>query len=303
MSQPSEGVQSSPKNRKRRLLAIFGFIALVALILGLVAYSSLNPSLNLVQTKTFNTCQQVSTIFNNTSTTTTTINNCQQITGLPLTVVSSASLAVTKTIAVTNAPSTHEYHPKLNGQYNPGTPTLSISDPPTLASPTLVSGEITIFYGDGTPTVLSMDQVTLTLCATTCVSLPATLRQTSTGTYAYMFIPPSLTGTVTIYLPAESLADDNGRIFPSYDTQIGTYAFTPTTATATTTATTTGTTTAAASTTVNQIAPQVVNTEKPTQPFPIEELLAVLIVLALAGFLLTLPLKPRRSKKGKDSAP
>ena len=299
MSQPSE-VGGSPKKRKRRLLAIFGFIAIVALALGLAltAYPALYPA----QTSTFNTCLQYSTIISNTST--TTINTCEQnlVTGLPpLGGVTSASLPPPVTQVVTHTvsapPSTHEFHPKLTGEGSVGSPDLSIGDPPALASPTLISGVVSIFYGDGSPAVLSTNQVTLTLCSVSCVSVPATLTQTSRGTYTYTFTPPPLTGTVTIYLPAESLADNWGRIFPSIDTQIGTYTNTPTTTTGSTTAVATiGTTAAGASTAVNRLTGQAVDTiNAQTQTFPVEEFLAVLIVLALAGVLLILPQKrPRR---------
>jgi hypothetical protein len=124
------------------------------------------------------------------------------------------------------------------------------------------------------------------------------LKQTSPGKYTYTFTPPSLTGTVTVYLPAQSLADNWGRIFPSIDTQIGTYTTTPTTATGSTTAvaTATGTTEAVANTAVNPLTGQAVNTiNRQAQTFPLEEFSAVLIVLALAGVLLILPQKrPRR---------
>ena len=301
MSQPIELVQPSP-NRKRKLLLIIGLILIAALSLIFIY----NPSMSPQTITTLNTCQQHSTIVGYSST--TTINNCQQqnqYTGLPpfggVTSVSfSASSAVTKLVTVSTAASTHAFHPKLTGEGNVGSPDLSIGDPPALASPTLISGVISIVYGDGSAAVLSTNHVTLTLCAASCVSVTATLKQTSTGTYTYTFTPPPLTGTVTIYLPAESLADDWGRIFPSIDTQIGTYANTPTTTTSTVTAvaTTTGTTAAVASTAVNPLTGQAVNTINPqTQTFPIEEFLAVLSVLALAGVLLILPLKRPRGKK------
>jgi len=299
MSQPSE-VEASPK-KKRRLLAIFGFIAIVALALGLAltAYPALYPA----QTSTFNTCLQYSTIISNTST--TTINTCEQnlVTGLPpLGGVTSVSLPPPVTQVVTHTvsapPSTHEFHPKLTGEGNVGSPSPSIGDPPALASPNLISGSISIVYGDGSPTVLSTNHVTLTLCSVSCISVPATLKQTAPGRYTYTFTPPPLTGTITVYLPAESLNDQWGRIFPSLDTQIGTYTNTPTSTSASTTAvaTMTGTTEAVANTAVNPLTGQAVNTISPqTQTFPLEEFVAVLIVLALSGVLLIFPQKrPRR---------
>ena len=312
MSQPSEVGQVSPKKRRRRLLAIFGFIAIVALSLGLAltAYPSFYPA----QTSTFNTCQQFSTIFSNNST--TTINNCQQlITGLPplggvtsvvsssASSASSASTAATTavTFVVTSA-STHEYHPKLsNGEGNIALPSLGIGDPPALASPTMISGVVTIHYADGSAAVLSTNQVTLNLCAASCVSVTATLKQTSTGTYTYTFTPPSLTGTVTIYIAAGSLVDEWGRILPSVDTQIGTY----TPATPTTTGTSQQERSAPpAGTPPPPLTNQAVNTNQiqPTAT-PVNALLPTLSALTVAGSLLILPVKRRGPKKDEDPAP
>jgi len=273
----------------------------VALSLGLAltAYPFLYPA----QTSTFNTCLQYSTIMSNNST--TTINNCQQnqVTGPPpFGGVTSVSLPTVVTQVVTHTvsapPTTHPFHPKLTGEGNVGSPSPSIGDPPAFASPNLISGAISIVYGDGSPAVLSTNQVTLTLCAASCVSVPATLKQTGTGRYTYTFTPPPLTGTITVFLPAQSLTDVWGRIFPSIDTQIGTYTNIPTTTTTSTTAvaTTTGTTEGVANTAVDPLTGQAVNTiNRQAQTFPLVEFLAVLIVLALVGGLLILPQKrPRR---------
>jgi hypothetical protein len=109
--------------------------------------------------------------------------------------------------------------------YTVGLPILGTTGTPALASPSLFSGAITVLYADGTPVVLSTNHVTLNLCATTCQTVRSTLKQTAPGTYTYTFTPPtSITGTVTIYIQSGSLADDNGKIFPSVDTSIGTYA-------------------------------------------------------------------------------
>ena len=110
--------------------------------------------------------------------------------------------------------------------YTIGVPILGTTSlgAPALGSPNLYSGVITVLYADGATVVLSSSHVNLELCSTTCVTVATTLKQTAPGTYAYTFTPPSLTGTVTIYVQAGSLADDNGRIFPSVNTQIGTYA-------------------------------------------------------------------------------
>jgi FlaG/FlaF family flagellin (archaellin) len=108
--------------------------------------------------------------------------------------------------------------------YQVSVPILGTSGAPALASPSLFSGVLTMIYADGAPVLLASNKVTLSICSATCANVDASLKQTSPGTYAYTFTPPSLSGTVTIYVKAGSLADDNGRIFPSVDTQVGTYA-------------------------------------------------------------------------------
>lgn len=184
------------------------------------------------------------------------------------------------------------------GEGNLGLPILSTTGAPALpgGAPSLFSGVINVIYADGTPVVLSTHKVTLELCNTSCVTLTASLRPTSPGTYTYSFMPPtSVTGTVTIYVTASGLADDNGLVFPSVQTSIGTYAYTPSITTGTSTGTGTSapigtTSTPPATTPVNQLASQAVNTvQTPTQTSPIGAVLAVLTVLALAGSLLIFP--------------
>jgi hypothetical protein len=178
------------------------------------------------------------------------------------------------------------------GEAQVGVPILGTTGAPALAAPSLFSGAISVLYADGTPVVLQTNQVTLNVCNTSCVTITATLKQTAPGAYTYSFTPPtSLTGTVTIYVKAYGLADDNGRIFPSVDTQIGTYAYSPSTSS---TSQQPGTNVPPAGTPVAPLTGQAVNTlqtptQTPTQTFPIGELLAVLSVFALAGCLLILP--------------
>jgi hypothetical protein len=178
------------------------------------------------------------------------------------------------------------------GEGQVGLPILGTTGAPALVSPTLFSGAISVLYADGTPVVLSTNNVTLNLCntVTSCVTVTTSLTQTSPGSYTYSFSPPtSLTGTVTIYIRAYALADDNGRVFPSVDTSIGTYAYTPSTTTGTSAPIGT-TSTPPAGTPVNQLTSQAVNTvQTPTQTFPIGALMAVLTVFALGGCLLILP--------------
>jgi hypothetical protein len=176
------------------------------------------------------------------------------------------------------------------GEGQVGLPILSTTGAPALASPSLFSGAINVIYADGTPVVLSTNKVILNVCNTSCATLTATLTQTAPGSYTYSFTPPtSLTGTVTIYVKAYGLADDNGRMFPSVDTSIGTYGFAPSITTGTSAPIGT-TSTPPAGTPVSPLTRQAVNSvQTPTQTFPIGALLAVLSVLGLAGCLLILP--------------
>jgi len=108
--------------------------------------------------------------------------------------------------------------------YQIAVPILGTSGAPALSG-SLFTGIITVVYADGMPVVLASDKVNLQLCASSCIVKEVTLKQTAPGSYVYSFAPPSfLNGTVTITILAGGLADDNGRIFPSVDTQIGTYA-------------------------------------------------------------------------------
>jgi hypothetical protein len=176
------------------------------------------------------------------------------------------------------------------GEGTVGLPILGTTGAPALASPSLFSGAMSVLYADGTPVVLSTNKVTLSICNTSCVTVTASLTQTAPGTYTYSFTPPtSLTGTVTIYIKAYGLADDNGRIFPSVDTSVGTYAFAPSTTTGTSAPI--GTANAPAGTPLSPLTSQAVNTSKsqPTATFPIETLLITLSVLAVAGCLLVIP--------------
>ena len=210
------------------------------------------------------------------------------------------------------------------GEGTVGLPILGTTGAPALTAPNVFSGVITVLYADGTPVVLESDQVALDLCGfynynnattttaivvatstttgsngTTCATVTAGLNQTGPGIYTYSFIPPSsLTGTVTIFIRAYGLADDNGRIFPQVDTSIGTYAYTPSNSHAT------GSNvppTSSVPPSGNQPAPLLSNQAVNAQPTaatsvpspsgsptsPIEPLLIALSVLAIAGAVLT----------------
>jgi hypothetical protein len=179
------------------------------------------------------------------------------------------------------------------GEGTLGLPILGTTGAPALAAPSLYSGSISVLYADGTPVVLEANQVTLNLCDTnsSCTSVTAMLKQTSPGTYTYSFTPPSLTGTITIYVKAYGLADDNGRIFPSVDTSIGTYAYTP--SPSTTSSSSVPPAAPAGTPTVPPLSTNAVNanpTQHASQPTaqvsPIQPLLTTLAVLSVAGSLL-----------------
>ena len=202
------------------------------------------------------------------------------------------------------------------GEGNLGIPILGTTGAPALGSPSLFSGAVSVLYADGTPVVLEANQVTLNLCtasnsttttpttsfyyirnnATSCVTVTAKLRQTSPGSYTYSFTPPaSLTGTVTIYIKAYGLADDNGLMFPSVDSSIGTYAFAPSTTSPSTTSTSQqrGTSAPTAGTPPPRLTEQAINTsQSPSTPAsPVEALLLTLSALAVAGCLLVIPMR------------
>jgi hypothetical protein len=176
--------------------------------------------------------------------------------------------------------------------YTFGVPILGTTGAPALSSPSLFSGVVTVLYADGTSVVLQTNHINLDLCAKTCVTVSATLKQTSPGTYTYTFTPPPLNGTVTMYVGAETLADDNGRVFPSVDTQIGSYAFTPSTTTGTSAPVdqARSTTPAAAVPVTQEMRQAVPTTQAPViQTSLIEELVLALSALSGVGLFLLLP--------------
>jgi len=178
-----------------------------------------------------------------------------------------------------------------NAEYTIAQPILGTTGSPALASPSLYSGFLAVLYADGATVVLASNHVNLELCSTTtCDAVTTTLKQTAPGTYSYSFTPPSLNGTITIYVQSGSLADDNGRIFPSVNTQIGTYA-SPTTGTLSATGTSHPSLPAAAP---NQAKPageirQAVQAAHASQASPILEIVAVLSALVVAACLILRP--------------
>jgi hypothetical protein len=176
------------------------------------------------------------------------------------------------------------------GDGNIGLPILGTTGVPALGAPSLFSGAISVLYADGTPVVLSTNQVPMNLCAKTCQTITATLKQTAPGTYTYTFTPPtSLNGTVTIYITSGSLADDNGKIFPSVDTQIGTYAL-PSSSASSPTLPATQTPVAQTQAESPALAVNAIQTQAPSaSTTPIWTVLALLVALLGTGFLLIIP--------------
>jgi hypothetical protein len=178
--------------------------------------------------------------------------------------------------------------------YTVATPLLGTSGAPALSG-SQFTGIITVLYADGMPVVLAANKANLQLCASSCIVEPVTLKQTAPGTYAYSFTPPSsLNGTITIAVLAGGLADDNGRIFPSVNTQIGTYA-TPGLASAPANAPSGQALPASPVPQSNNVVGQAVALpQQPTQDSTtVEVVLAVTIILLVAGALLILPSRRR----------
>jgi hypothetical protein len=101
----------------------------------------------------------------------------------------------------------------------------AIGAPPINGAPPLISGTVTFQYADGSPVTLTQSIITLQLCTSgSCVSVDSTFTQVSPGTYSYSYsLPKTLSGPVTITIPSNELADDNGKQFPSVDTVIGSF--------------------------------------------------------------------------------
>ena len=115
--------------------------------------------------------------------------------------------------------------------YGAGSPgVLPSPHPPTLSEGasslvgTALTGTLTLAYPSGVPVTIKQTSVTLDLCnAAGCTTVTATISHTPSG-YAYSFnVPPTMTGTVDIILPAGSLTDQYGISFPSVNTVVGTY--------------------------------------------------------------------------------
>jgi len=174
------------------------------------------------------------------------------------------------------------------GGYRIGVPILGTTGAPALGAPGYFSGAISVLYADGTPVVLGYNKLSLNLCSTSCETVTATLKQTSPGAYSYTFVPPStLSATVTIYVVSGSLSDDNGRIFPSVDTQIGSFSIPSSSTSSTplpeTAASANPTQVTPQSPESTQVTKQAVAAAEPKQQSPVMPLLVALNALAVVG--------------------
>ena len=163
-----------------------------------------------------------------------------------------------------------------------GTPVLSPPGAPALVG-VLMTGLLSLTYPDGRPVTLLTTTTTLRLCTSSgCVNVPATLTSTGPGTFSYSFnLPTSLTGAVTVILPAGSLMDSYNNQFPAAPTMIGKFTVPSTTPTSVP---------ASGSAVYPSVMQTAYPTEETTQPqvtFLVPAVLAVLAILGVA--LVTLP--------------
>jgi len=100
-----------------------------------------------------------------------------------------------------------------------GAPPLNGGVPP-------ITGGLSFVYADQSPVFLVYNMVTFQLCTPTiCENVQATLTRVQPRLYTYSFpMPQSISGAVTIIVPAYALTDENGKQFPSVDTVIGSYS-------------------------------------------------------------------------------
>src|SRR5208337_2366498 len=117
--------------------------------------------------------------------------------------------------------------------YSTGVPIIGTIGPAAIGAPPLnggtppISGSLFFQYADGSPVYLADNIATLQICTPTiCENVQATMTRISAGQYGYSFPhPQSISGPVTIIVPAYALADQNGKQFPSVETVIGSYSY------------------------------------------------------------------------------
>lgn len=100
-------------------------------------------------------------------------------------------------------------------------PEVIIVEPPTII---IVDHSITVTvaftYPDGTPIVLKDPHMTIRACGDGgCIQIIVYINPD--GTFSVP-VTPELTGTVTLWIVANSLTDSFGTTFPTVDTEIGT---------------------------------------------------------------------------------
>jgi len=105
--------------------------------------------------------------------------------------------------------------------------TAAIGAPPLNGGAPPIQGVLSFWYADQSPVFLADNTVTLQICTpTVCENVQATMTPVGSGRYSYSFPhPQSISGTVTIIVPAYALADQNGVQFPSVETVIGNYVY------------------------------------------------------------------------------
>jgi hypothetical protein len=174
--------------------------------------------------------------------------------------------------------------PSVTG--NTGAPALSGN---RCTSNATLAGGFTIMYPNGNPVTVKQTKLELQLWWSTGEATPVAAILTSTGAGAYTFIftlPNVAIGLVKIILPAGSLTDSFGTMFPNADVVVGTYTVPATSSCSTTTTVST------------TPLPSVVTISQPTvKPQPNNDALIITLVGLLAIIGLTFVAGIRRKKK------
>jgi len=116
------------------------------------------------------------------------------------------------------------------GEGNVGQPIMHVSSLRGLSFSCncTIKGDFNVSYADGRSVELSSNTVIFNICTDEgiCSTVSSIVHQVGVGHYAYSFKSPYCNGNdITVYVQAESLADDNGLVFPSIDTVVGHFVF------------------------------------------------------------------------------
>ena len=168
---------------------------------------------------------------------------------------------------------------------NAGAPALSGN---LCTSNATLAGGFSVTYPNGNPVTVKQTNLELRLWWSTggVTLVPAVLTSTGSGAYTFTFTLPSVAiGLVKILLPAGSLTDSFGTMFPNADVVIGTYTVPASSSCSTTT-------------TVQTTAlPNVVTVAQPAAKPQSNDTLIVTLVGLLAIIGLTFVAGMRRKKK------